>query len=229
MRFSRSVHTGFSLVELLVVLAIVSMLTSVLLPVFWTARGKARQAACVANLHQLGNAVAIYRQDYDGYFPYAADPANKFVRNFYHPVTPLVAQFNDDIPGLPTIQQVLKPYTHSSEVYRCPSDTGFGVPSFIPAEMDAYPSSFEKFGTSYMGNSVLGADRVNDSTRWPLEKVYVFFDYVGYWHGTLTPIVGRYNVVFADGRVKNISRDQMNEVWDPQVWGGAYWTDPRYN
>ena len=225
MRFSRSVHTGFSLVELLVVLAIISMLTAVLLPVFWTVRGRARQSACAANLHQIGGALAIYRQDYDGFFPYAADPADPFVPNLYVPFSPLVAQFNADVPKLPTIQQVLQPYARSSAVYLCPSDTGFAVPDYMPAQMDAFPSSFEKFGTSYMGNSVLGADRINDSTRWPLEKVYVFFDYVGYWHGTLTPIQGRYNVLFADGHVKNVSRKQMDETWYSQVWGGRYWTE----
>ena len=225
MRFSRSVHAGFSLIELLVVLAIVSMLTAVLLPVFWTVRGKARQSACVANLHQLGNAVAMYRQDYDGFFPYAVDPADRFVPYLYVPVTPLVAQFKADIPVLPTIQQVLFPYTRSNQVFHCPSDIGFGVPDYVPAEMNAYPSSFEKFGTSYYGNSSLGAVRLNDSTRWPIEKIDIFFDYVGYWHGTPTPIVGRYNVVFADGHVENVNREQMDDIWKPQVWGGRYWTE----
>ena len=60
---------AFTLVELLVVIAIIALLTAILLPVFGTVRGKARQASCISNLKQIGNAVRMYTQDYDGRFP----------------------------------------------------------------------------------------------------------------------------------------------------------------
>ena len=56
---------GFTLIELLVVIAIVAILASILLPVFFQAREKARQAACVSNLRQLSTAALLYAQDYD--------------------------------------------------------------------------------------------------------------------------------------------------------------------
>lgn len=49
---------AFSLVELLVVLAIVSLLAALLLPIFMTARGSARQLVCNSNLRQVGVAVS---------------------------------------------------------------------------------------------------------------------------------------------------------------------------
>lgn len=60
---------GFTLIELLVVIAIIALLAGILFPVFAQARNKARQAGCTSNLKQLGLAMHMYIQDWDGYFP----------------------------------------------------------------------------------------------------------------------------------------------------------------
>ncbi len=56
---------AFTLIELLVVIAIISLLGAILFPVFAQARAKARQAACLSNLHQIGLALALYQDDND--------------------------------------------------------------------------------------------------------------------------------------------------------------------
>jgi prepilin-type N-terminal cleavage/methylation domain-containing protein/prepilin-type processing-associated H-X9-DG protein len=60
---------AFTLIELLVVIAIIAILAAILFPVFAQARAKGRQAACLSNEKQIGNAIMMYVQDYDEVMP----------------------------------------------------------------------------------------------------------------------------------------------------------------
>jgi len=66
---------GFTLVELLVVIAVIAILAAILFPVFAGAREKARAATCLSNMRQLGQAIDLYRGDYDGKYPIAVIPS----------------------------------------------------------------------------------------------------------------------------------------------------------
>jgi len=60
---------GFTLIELLVVIAIIAILAAILFPVFAQAKLAAKKTVCVSNLKQIQTAIAMYGNDYDGYFP----------------------------------------------------------------------------------------------------------------------------------------------------------------
>jgi prepilin-type N-terminal cleavage/methylation domain-containing protein/prepilin-type processing-associated H-X9-DG protein len=64
-------RNAFTLIELLVVIAIIAILAAILFPVFAQAREKARAAACLSNLKQIGTALHMYLQDYDETIPSA--------------------------------------------------------------------------------------------------------------------------------------------------------------
>lgn len=60
---------AFTLIEILVTIAIISILAAILFPVFARARESARRASCMSNLKQIGLGMMMYVQDYDETYP----------------------------------------------------------------------------------------------------------------------------------------------------------------
>jgi prepilin-type N-terminal cleavage/methylation domain len=61
--------TGLTLIELVIVCAIIAVLVGIVWVVMAPAREKARQAVCISNLTQIGHAFRMYRDDWDGVEP----------------------------------------------------------------------------------------------------------------------------------------------------------------
>jgi prepilin-type N-terminal cleavage/methylation domain-containing protein len=105
---------AFTLVELLVVIAVIAILSALLLPVFAQAREKARQAGCLSNLRQIAMAWSMYVQDHDEAFP----------PGFYFGVENGAPCF---YVGL---HRAVLPYTKNNDIWRCPTNpTAHHVPS----------------------------------------------------------------------------------------------------
>lgn len=66
---TRRVVPGFTLVEILVVLSIISLLAAILFPVFGRARENARKTSCAGNLKQIALGINQYIRDYDELYP----------------------------------------------------------------------------------------------------------------------------------------------------------------
>src|SRR5213592_717459 len=105
--------TGFTLIELLVVIAIIAVLAAILFPVFAQARDKARQAACLSNLKQIGLAIGLYNQDYDERMPNCC----AWGRGWANP-----ACAPSEKQGVPAyLQELVAPYVKNEGLWWCPS------------------------------------------------------------------------------------------------------------
>lgn len=75
----------FTLIELLMVTAIIAILTAMLLPALNSARSKARDISCSSNLKQLANAALQYEMDYGCGIPYYDNGSYYRWQSFVHP------------------------------------------------------------------------------------------------------------------------------------------------
>ena len=67
---NRNARNAFTLIELLVVISIIALLIALLLPALARAKALAERTVCASNLHDNGEALAIYAASNKGFLPY---------------------------------------------------------------------------------------------------------------------------------------------------------------
>ena len=71
-RLMRRNRKGFTLIELMIVIAIIAILAAILVPNFIRARAQGQLTACKSNLKNIGTALEMYSTDNGGRFPTTA-------------------------------------------------------------------------------------------------------------------------------------------------------------
>ncbi|MHC4796547.1 MAG: type II secretion system protein [Planctomycetota bacterium] len=130
----RSPSRGFSLIEILVVVAIIAMLMAILLPSLAKARQQTRKVICQSNLRALGHGVAFYLEESNGILP----AAKIYGVGGYQRLTSDYMLLGTAIPEK---KRALNRYLKEIDIFECPSDQG------DPARQKS--NFFEAHGTSY--------------------------------------------------------------------------------
>ena len=110
--------SGFTLVELLVVIGIIAVLISVLLPVLGKARESAVQIQCLSNIRQFGIADQMYINQYNWHLPswWGFGPASSAFAKYYSGVPEFRRALN-----LPILDDT-KPYrAYVTKKWYCPA------------------------------------------------------------------------------------------------------------
>ncbi len=105
---------GFTLVELLTVIAIIAILAAIIFPVAGTVRENARKSRCISNLNQIFVALQAYKDDYRAY-------------------PPVLGAYAVDASGVPTCNATqavpfnlapkpLGSYLKNDEIFYCPNN-----------------------------------------------------------------------------------------------------------
>jgi prepilin-type N-terminal cleavage/methylation domain-containing protein len=176
---------GFSLIELLVAVSVISLLMVILVPVLVTARSQAYGAICQSNLRQLFLANTGYTLENDGhYVPAAADiMSEKGGKWRWHGV-----RENADEPFEPR-QGPLVGYLTDGKVKECPERAGF-------AEGGSWEENFEQGCGGYGYNRIyLGSRDWEDRQFTTIEQM----EMAG-WETTRATEVGKPSetLMFAD-------------------------------
>ncbi|HOW74086.1 MAG TPA: type II secretion system protein [Phycisphaerae bacterium] len=196
---------GFTLLEVMIVVAVIALLVAILLPSLSAAREQSRRAICLANLKQLHLAWSMYLDGSQGRFPTGMNLEFNYgglqgAGSFY---------FGSD-PGYPVpkplnvalkLPQVLRT---GGEVFRCPSDKGTGL---------VRPTSIGYYGTSYYPNHLLVGRNV--------------------WVPSASPCVEAWNELVGDpwgyppryGMLEGVRRDRIDDPALVVLIGDSAWLD----
>ncbi|MCX5655392.1 MAG: prepilin-type N-terminal cleavage/methylation domain-containing protein [Planctomycetota bacterium] len=114
---------GFTLVELLVTIAILGVLVALSVPAMSGAVGVAHQTACASNLRQIGFATQMYLKDNDGWFFWAMTDVPGVGRIWYFGMEPVGSgSLGEGNRPLDRTRGRLYPYLNSAEsVEMCPA------------------------------------------------------------------------------------------------------------
>jgi len=231
---------GFTLIEVLVVIAIILALAAILLPVLGTARGMARRVGCAAHLKQFGAAFSMYLQDWDevypspggrpyyghcwdqgpgGVEPYIKNRGMKLASIWCCPEWkgPHEAQYEPRTYGMNSMLRNppdIEPYYVAIFAWRTLPASQVVVPAQTILLYEGIPDMIQGW-VGYVGRcgdwtQVRGYDRKPDPAKWRSDEP---------WHGKQN------NYLFCDGHVKAMAPEKERPTPENNLWFVRRWRE----
>jgi prepilin-type N-terminal cleavage/methylation domain-containing protein/prepilin-type processing-associated H-X9-DG protein len=183
---------GFSLVELMVVCAVLAILIAILLPVLGSARVASKRVSCRGQLSDIGRLFQMYLNDSRNKLPHV------------NPVPTLSM-----IPGIPAPELLAKYSKDVRAGWKCPADR---ITRKIEGTPEGFETYFDREGISYLYNPMLAqlyaGQQLNDHPQYRQKKINqlaIFWEFEAF-HGRENTL-GSMNYLFADWHVGDLGNE----------------------
>ncbi len=223
-------HNGFTLMEMLVVISLITLLISIMMPSLNNAKANARRVQCGTQLNQIAQAFVMYSDANNGYFPWKLSTNSAMV---YGGRSGSYAGYRA-IDGLGPKDRPINQYVGYSKAtpddaevppFLCPDDRGAQV--WHPASVTTY----RDVGTSYAFNgwaSMTGTftlrtrrvTQVKTPGRTIMVGDHTIHNFTGggnrkqYWHDPSRIMA---NIAFVDTHVEYLEIPQVDDT-DYYTW-----------
>ena len=237
---TRGRRGGFTLVELLVVVAIIAMLVTLLLPTLNRAKDLTRRAMCLTNLRGLASAANVYAEEFDGKYPpwkqWHVNPARRdygfapySTRNVFNGY---IRDPNGDLVPLNMCMFWVAGLIPGPKMYYCPAQTV----SYY--QLENYPQPFDKtnkklngyWRTAYYYNPHISHyyRAYTTQAEFPAGKVLAMDILhqeisIAHWDHSDRP---GWNLAFATGNAKYVASDEVMAMFraTPGIRLGNSWS-----
>lgn len=217
-------RVSFTILELLLVVSIIMILSSILLPSLNKAKQKSNQINCLNNLRGLASAGNLYAQDYDNYFTYSDTVTGKSPLNLW--CAQLIPYLNmPDNPDMPLYRK--------SSVFICQESTKLWPLRHYPATWDfTYgQNGFLRPDVDWCTPKMTAVKKPGDTVFWADQGTngvtLIGGSYPGYYYvyrvsGSMSPFAthfGGANLVFIDTHAAFYKNSQIPAatapMWNP--------------
>jgi prepilin-type N-terminal cleavage/methylation domain-containing protein/prepilin-type processing-associated H-X9-DG protein len=214
-RTHKTNNSGFTLIEILVVIGIIALLAAILFPVLSRARENARSRVCLSNLQQLGLAFQQYVQDAGRRYPGAGEyqkwgNGGHWVSGVSSSTEGLAGNSSPfDLsatnPSADLEKGALYPYVRSGAVYHCPSVKDGDIKR-VSYSMNCALAGMNDVRLRTPTEIILLVDEAHNNDGF-------FYTESGNSTDAITDVHnGAGNLLFADGHVKSYTNGQYHLV-----------------